>query len=49
MLGRLAVERGLITPEQLAEALREQERRRAAGAPAQLGEVLIRMEFIGRK
>ena len=31
-LGRLAVERGLLTAEEMAEAVREQERRRAAGS-----------------
>jgi len=48
-LGRLAVEHGLIAADQLAEAVREQARRRAAGAPVLFGELLVRMEFISRK
>ncbi|MHC4916082.1 MAG: serine/threonine-protein kinase, partial [Planctomycetota bacterium] len=48
-LGALAVQRGLLTIEQLTEAVREQERRTAAGGQVPLGEILIEMEFIGRK
>ncbi len=48
-LGTLAVQRGLLSIEQLTEAVREQERRAAAGGQVPLGEVLVQMEFIGRK
>jgi predicted Ser/Thr protein kinase len=47
-LGRLALERGLVTEEQLAEALAELERRRAAGSQLPLGELLVAMGLVTR-
>jgi serine/threonine-protein kinase len=49
LIGKLALERGFISVEQLTEAVREHERRGAAGGQVPLGEILIEMEFIGRK
>jgi len=48
-IGKLALGRGLITVEQLTEAVREHERRRAAGGQVPLGEVLIELDLISRR
>jgi len=47
-IGRLAVDRGLITPEQLDAALAELEARRAAGSQLPLGEILVEQGFLTR-
>jgi len=48
-LGELAVQKGMITPEQLREALQEFSVRRAAGSRLPLGEVLVEIEFLTRE
>ncbi len=48
-IGQLAVERGLVTVAHLTEAIREHERRRAAGSEVPLGEVLIELELLSRR
>ncbi len=47
-LGKLAVERGLITAGQLREALQEFNVRRAAGSRLPLGEVFVELGFLAR-
>jgi predicted Ser/Thr protein kinase len=48
-IGQLAVERGLMTAEQLAEALAEHEKRLGVGSQVPFGELLVELEYIGRK
>jgi serine/threonine-protein kinase len=48
-IGRLAVDRGLITATQLREALEEFNVRKAAGGEVPLGEVLVELEFLTRR
>ncbi len=48
-IGRLAVERGLLTTSQLREALEEYETRRAAGSRLPLGGLLVELELLTRK
>ncbi len=48
-LGELAIQSGMISPEQLREALQEFSVRKAAGSRLPLGEVLIELEFITRE
>lgn len=47
-LGDYLVEKGLITTQQLLDALQEQARRRMTGESILLGEVLVRMQSIDR-
>lgn len=47
-LGDYLVEKGLITSQQLMNALQEQSRRRQSGESILLGEVLVRMQSIDR-
>ncbi|HOX05838.1 MAG TPA: protein kinase [Planctomycetota bacterium] len=47
-LGRLALDRGLVTAEQLEAALRVHGERTAAGSQVPLGELLVEMGFITR-
>ncbi len=47
-IGKLALDRGLVTFEQLSEAIREQERRRSAGGQLPIGEILIDLGFLAR-
>jgi eukaryotic-like serine/threonine-protein kinase len=48
-LGELAVQRGMLTAEQLHEALGEFNVRRAAGSRLPLGEVLVELELLTRR
>jgi eukaryotic-like serine/threonine-protein kinase len=48
-IGKLALDRGFLTFDQLTEAIREQERRSAAGGLLPLGEVLIELELLSRR
>jgi serine/threonine-protein kinase len=48
-IGKLAVERGLISFDHLAEAIREHERRLASGAQVSLGDLLVEMELLTRR
>jgi len=43
LLGQIAVQRGILRPEQLETGLREQAASQARGEPVQLCQVLIRM------
>ena len=47
-LGRLAVERGLISEGQLQEALAEHGRRLSAGSQVPLGELFVELGFVTR-
>jgi serine/threonine-protein kinase len=47
-IGQMAVDRGLITAEQLEEALQEFHVRRAAGGEVPLGEVLVELGLLTR-
>jgi serine/threonine-protein kinase len=48
-LGQLAVQRGLLSIEQLREAIQEYRARRAAGSRLPLGEVLVELEYLTRR
>ncbi len=48
-IGQIAVERGLMTSEELVEALEEHNKRLAVGSRVPFGELLIDLEYISRR
>jgi serine/threonine-protein kinase len=48
-IGQMAVDNGLMTPEELTEALAEHQHRLAAGSRVPFGELLVELEYISRR